>query len=167
MIGKIFGKDEIGSAAGAAPDREIVHERAHQKKASSRSTKQVFLGERIRDVFQIETASLIKDMYDQLAAIQLDGELDFLLAILAISVIIGVDHAFAHGHADFVDIVLVEAGFFGCAHYEAFGHVDAFEPGVKRHVQTSGFRSHWSFKALNGAEYGYHRRRMASIWCAV
>ena len=69
MIGKILGEDKIGSAARAAVDGEVVHERAHQKDTAARGAEQVFFGERIGDVLQIETASFIEDMHDQFAAI--------------------------------------------------------------------------------------------------
>ncbi len=163
MVGKIFGEDEIGSAARAAANGEIVHESAHQKETASRGAEQVFLGERIGDVLQIETASFVEDMYDHLAAIQFDDQLNFLLAVLAISVVVSVDDAFAHGHADLVDFVLGEAGFFGCAHHEVFGHVHAFQTGFERHVQTPGFWSWWSHWGLNMLSMGTIARRMASM----
>lgn len=136
MIGKILGEHEIGSAARAAADGKIVHESAHQEDAASRSAEQVFFGERIGDVLQIEAAAFVEDVYDQFAAIQFDGELDFLLTVLAISIIVSVDHTFADGHANFMDIILSEAGFFSRADREVFGHVDTLQAGIERHVQT-------------------------------
>ena len=144
MIRKILGEDKIGSATRAAVDGEVVHKRAHQKDTASRGAEQVFFGERIGDVLQIETAAFIEDMHDQFAAIQFDSELDFLLAILAISVVVSVDDAFADRHADFVDVVLSEAGFLGGAHHEVFGDIHAFQASIERHIQTPGFWSSWS-----------------------
>jgi hypothetical protein len=163
MIGEILGQHEIGSAAGAAQDGQIVHECAHQKKAAPGGAEQVFLSERIGDVLQIETASFVEDVDNHFAATQFDGELDFLLAVLAISVIVGVDHAFPDGHPDFVNVVFAEASFFGRAHHEVFGYVHAFQASVKRHVQTPGFWSDWSHEGLNMLSMGIIARRMASI----
>ncbi len=163
MIGKILGQHEIGSAVGASPDREIVHESAHQKKSASRGTEQVFLGEWIRDVLQLKTASLIEDMHDQLAGRKFDSEMDFLLAVLAISVIVSVDHAFAHGHADFVDFILGEAGFLSSTHHKILGNVHAFQAGVEHYVQALRFRGRWSHIDLKLLSMGTIRGAIASM----
>ena len=40
-----------------------------RKDAASRGAEQIFFGEWIGDVFQIETASFVEDVHDQFAAI--------------------------------------------------------------------------------------------------
>ena len=71
-----------------------------------------------------------------------DGHHDLLAAILLVAVIVGVDDAFADGHADFVDLFLGKAGGFRYAHGNTFREVHALEKRLEHDFDPLGFGRH-------------------------
>lgn len=121
---------------------EFVHKSAHQEYAAARSPKEIFFGERIRDVCEREVSAFVKDVDDHLFLSELEGEENFPAALLSVSVGVGVDDTFANRHADFVAVFIVETGFPGDSQCHFFGEVDAVEQRLKRDLNALRFCSH-------------------------
>src|SRR5580658_2058094 len=136
MMRQSFGQHQIGSAGGPATHRQIVHKSAHQKDAPARGAQQVFLSQRVGDLGKLKAAALVHNVDDHGLRLELDGQHNFLAAVLAISEVVGVDHAFAHGHAELIQDILGKASLFGDAYHDVFSEVHAFELGVQRDLET-------------------------------
>jgi hypothetical protein len=125
--GEAFAHDQLGAAAGAALNVEFVHEGAHEKNAAAGGAQEIFFGEGVGNIGEAETLAFVEDVDDELALFELDGHDDFAAALLTIAVTVGVNDRFADGHADFVAIVFVEAGFAGDTQDNFLGEIDAIQ----------------------------------------
>jgi hypothetical protein len=164
VIGKSWWKplshNQLGAPAWTVPNQELVHEGAHQEDAASRGAEQVLFRERVRHFGQLKALPLVENPNNHFVGIELDGHVDFLVPVMLVAVVVGVDDAFANGHADFVHVVIVEACSFGNAHDDAFGEVDAFEQSLQRDLDALGCGRHpESREPLGNAVYGYHSQR--------
>jgi len=122
-----LGHDELGAALIGVVDVKFIHEGAHQENAASGALQQVFVCQRVRDVFEAEAYSLVAHVNYEFFGSQLKGDEDFFSALFLASVIVGVDHAFANGHADFEAVVIVEADGARNRRAHFFGETDAIE----------------------------------------
>lgn len=92
---------------------KFIHESAHQENAAAGSPKQILFSEGIGNVGKGEIPALVEDVDDYLFLSELESEKDLAAALLPVPVSIGIDDAFADGHADFVTVLIVESGFAG------------------------------------------------------
>ena len=74
--------------------------------------------------------------------------MDFLAAVLLVAVVIGVDHAFAHSHTNFMEFFFAEAGGFRNAHADAFCEVHAFQQRLQRDLDPMGLGRHPRFGGI-------------------
>ena len=85
---------------------------------------------------KLETASFVHDVDNHRLRLELDRQHNLFPPVLAVAVIVGVDHTLAHGHSEFVQVVLSEASGFGDAHHNVFSEVHAFQLRVQRDFKT-------------------------------
>ena len=101
------------AAVDGAPQRDVVHEAAHEEDAAAARFQEVLRRQGIGHFVRLESLPLVHHPDDQLAGLgrRGEGELDGhqLFGMLAVAMLDGVDHRFPHGHADPVDAVFVHA----------------------------------------------------------
>src|ERR1700722_4762060 len=127
---------QVRTAGRPAPHGQIVHECAHQEDSAPGRAQQVFFRQRILDLGKFEAAALVDDVHDHCFRLQFDGKVNLFALVLAIAVVIGVDHALADGHAELVQIVFAEARFLGHARDDVFCEVHAFKLRIERDLKT-------------------------------
>src|SRR6185312_2129239 len=133
---QLLRHNNLSAAVWTPLYRELIHKRLDQEYSASGCAQNVFFGQRIRHLREVKPRALVRDVDHHLLAFKFDREDDFLLALLRIAVIVGVNHAFAHGHPDLVNIVLVKATGFGDALHDAFGKIDALDERFERDLET-------------------------------
>ena len=151
--------------SAAAPKGHVVHEVAHEKDAASARLEDVLGRQGIGDLFGIEALALVEDPDDQLARgggrrhHELDG--DDLAVVLAVAVLDGVDHRFAHRDADPVDRVFVQPGELADAVAHHLDEVQHLEITVDLEPDRSAAGQH-AGRSNSGAE-GAERRRECGV----
>jgi len=116
-------------------DRELIHESLHQQDAAAGVTQEILFGQGIRQVTPIEPISFVADRNGDLSGLLHQGEVDLFPSVISIAVDYGIDHAFADGHSDPMQIIFVEADF-GCRFQNGlFRDVDALERGVQQSLE--------------------------------
>ena len=95
------------------PQGNVVHEAAHEEDAAPARLEEILGGQRIGDFLDLEPLALIADEHDQfdrrLCRLERELDGDELVLVEPVAVLDRVDDRLAHGHADPVDGVLVEA----------------------------------------------------------
>src|SRR5215471_3335034 len=130
-------------SAGLSRDNvELVHERAHEENPAAGSAEKIFFGERIGNIGELESGAFIGYVNDHFFGSEIDGEMNFLVGLFLIAVMKGVDHAFAHAHANAITLVFAKARGFGKTKAHFFSQVDAFDLSFERDFQMLGFWSH-------------------------
>lgn len=119
--------DQFGATLIGVVDIKFVHKGAHKEDAAAGTFQQVFIGERVRDIFQPETYALVTHVNHEFFGSKFKSDEDLFPALLLASVVIGVDHAFAHGHADLEAVVVVEANGARNRRAHLFGETDAIQ----------------------------------------
>ena len=115
----------------ATPERDVVHEAAHEEDAPPTCLEEILGSQRVGDLFGLEALSLIDDAHDQLTRVgqRRERELDGyeLVGMLAISMLDRVDDRLAHGDADPVHGILVEPAEVGHAIADHLDEVQRIE----------------------------------------
>lgn len=124
-VGQFLVHHQIRATARALADGKIVGKGAHQENPAAGGPQEILLCQRIGNFLKLESATLIANVNDHVLRFELDGQQDFLLLVLAVAVVVGVDHALTNGHAKLVNFVLAVAGGFGHTHNNAFGQIHA------------------------------------------
>lgn len=119
-MAQTLGHDDNGAAVIGFADVKFVHERTHEENTAARTFQKVFVGEGIGNVLNAEALALIADVDNKLFGSEFKGEIDFLVALLLASVVVGIDDAFADGHTDLETVVIIEARGAGNARTHFF-----------------------------------------------
>src|ERR1700680_12223 len=142
IAGEFLDQNEFGSPSRPAPYRELIHERPHQEKPAPRCAQQVLLSKAIGHLGRLEAFSFVNDAEYHSFGLKFDGHTNLLPAVLLVAVIVRVDHTFAHGHADLVNILVAETGSLRDTHGDAFGKVHALEQCLERQFEALGCDRH-------------------------
>src|SRR5690242_13773377 len=97
---EILGQGDFGTLRAQAANLHLIHERAHEKHAPAGIAQKILLRKRVRQRFEIETVSLVRNGHGQPILPLRYRYVNFFVRAVLIPVNHGVDHGFAHRHAD-------------------------------------------------------------------
>src|SRR3970040_1867139 len=95
-----LGHHQFGAAPTGPQDVELVHKGPHEEDATSGGLEQIFLGQRVRNVFQSKTAPLVENPNDEPVGVHFKNEADQFLVAFLVAVVKCVGDALAGGQGN-------------------------------------------------------------------
>jgi hypothetical protein len=131
-----LGHNNFRAALTGKVHFKFVHKGAHEKNAAAGTLQEIFIGERVGNIFNFEASALIANVDDKFFGSELKGEKDFFVALFLAAVIVGVDYTFADGHANLETVVVIKTGGAGDAGTHFLGEADTIQQRFESYLDA-------------------------------